>query len=101
MGKEMDVELELEVDVVTLTTDDGEIDCGILTVLELNDREYIAVSPLNDEGELTEDVWFYQFERDTSGGEEHDIIFIEDKDEYDQVVDKFDEWLDTLEFEEE
>ena len=42
MGKEMDVELELEVDVVTLTTDDGEIDCGILTVLELNDREYIA-----------------------------------------------------------
>ena len=53
MGKETDVELELEVDVVTLMTDEGEIDCGIVTVLELNDKEYIAVSPLDDEGELT------------------------------------------------
>ena len=101
MEKEVDVELELDVDVVTLMTDDGEVDCGIITVLELNDKEYIAVSPLNDEEELTEEVWFYQFERDSSGGDEHDLIFIEDEDEYDQVVDKFDEWLDTLEFEEE
>ena len=101
MGKETEVELELEVDVVTLMTDEGEIDCGIVTVLELNDKEYIAVSPLDDEGELTEEIWFYQFERDPSGGDAHDIVFIEDEDEYDQVVDKFDEWLDTLEFEEE
>ena len=101
MGKETEVELELEVDVVTLMTDEGEIDCGSVTVLELNDKEYIAVSPLDDEGELTEEIWFYQFERDPSGGDEHDIVFIEDEDEYDQVVDKFDEWLDTLEFEEE
>ena len=101
-GKERDMgkELELDVDIVTLLTDEGEVDCGIITVLKLDEKEYIAVSPLDEEGELSEEVWFYQFERDASGGDEHDIAFIEDEDEYEQVVDKFDEWLDTLEFEE-
>lgn len=97
----MEKELELEVDVVTLMTDDGEVDCGIITVFEMNGREYIAISPLDEQDELSEEVWFYQFERDSSGGDEHDLIFIEDEDEYEQVADQFDEWLDTLEFEEE
>ena len=43
----MEKELELEVDVVTLMTDDGEVDCGIITVFEMNGREYIAISPLD------------------------------------------------------
>lgn len=94
------MEKELDVDIVTLLTDEGEIDCGIITVIELNGKEYIAVSPLDDNEELTEEVWFYQFERDTLGGDEHEIVFIEDEDEYEQVTDKFDEWLDSLEFEE-
>ncbi len=97
----MEKELELEVDVVTLMTDDGEVDCGIITVFEMNGREYIAISPLDEQDELSEEVWFYQFERDSSGGDKHDLIFIEDEDEYEQVADQFDEWLDTLEFEEE
>ncbi len=94
---EVDVEVELEIDVVTLMTDEGEVDCGIITVLELNDKEYIAVSPLDEDGELSEEIWFYQFERDPSGGDEHDLIFIEDEDEYDQVIEKFDEWVEALE----
>lgn len=94
------MEKELDVDIVTLLTDEGEIDCGIITVIELNGKEYIAVSPLDDNEELTEEVWFYQFERDILGGDEHEIVFIEDEDEYEQVTDKFDEWLDSLEFEE-
>ena len=97
----MEKELELAVDVVTLMTDDGEVDCGIITVFEMNGREYIAISPLDEHDELSEEVWFYQFERDVSGGDEHELIFIEDEDEYEQVADQFDEWLDTLEFEEE
>lgn len=92
---------ELEVDTLTLFTDDGEVECGIVNVMEVNGKEYIAVSPLGEDGDVTEDIWFYQFERDSSGGNEHEIVFIEDDDEYEQIVDKFDEWLDTLEFEEE
>ena len=91
---------ELEVDTVTLFTDDGEVECGIVTVLEMRGREYVAVSPLDDEGELSDEIWLYRFERDVTGGDDHDIIFIEDEEEYEQVIDKFEEWLDTLEFEE-
>lgn len=92
---------ELEVDTLTIFTDDGEIECGIVNVMETGDREYIAISPLGEDGDVTEDVWFYRFLRDPSGGDEHEIEYIEDDEEYDQVVDKFDEWLDTLEFEDE
>lgn len=92
---------ELEVDTVTLFTDDGEVECGIVTILQMNEKEYIALSPLDEDGEVTEEIWLYQFIRDPSGKDDHDIIFIEDEEEYDQVIDQFDEWLDTLEFEEE
>ena len=45
------------------------------------------------------DVWIYRFIRDTTGGSDHDLQNIEDDDEYDRAADKFDEWLDTQEFE--
>ncbi|MGN1167695.1 MAG: DUF1292 domain-containing protein [Lachnospiraceae bacterium] len=96
MGKE----LELEVDTVTLFTDEGEIECAILTTLELNGKEYVALSELDKDGDFSEDVWFYEFKEDPTGGDDHELIYIEDEDEYEQVIDKFDEWLDTCEFEE-
>ncbi len=92
---------ELEVDTVTLFTDDGEVECGVVTVLEMSGREYVAVSPLDNEGDLSDEFWFYRFERDATGGDDHDIISIQSEEEYEQIVDKFEEWLDTLEFEEE
>ena len=49
---------ELEVDTLTLFTDDGEVECGIVNVMEVNGKEYIAVSPLGEDGDVTEDIWF-------------------------------------------
>lgn len=100
MDQEREVELEVEIDIVTLETDDGDMDCGVITMLEIDDKEYIALSPLDENEELTEEVWFYHFKRDPSGADQHEIIFIEDEDEYDKVAEAFGEWLDTLEFEE-
>lgn len=97
----MEKELELEVDTITLFTDDGEIECAILTTLELNGKEYVALTALDEEGDYSEDVWFYEFKEDVSGKDDHELIYIEDEEEYDQVIDKFEEWLDTCEFEEE
>lgn len=96
MGKE----LELEVDTVTLFTDDGEIECAILTTLEMNRKEYVVLTELDENGDYSEDVWFYEFKKDPSGGDDHELIYIEDEEEYEQVIDKFEEWLDTCEFEE-
>ena len=75
----------LESDVVTLTLDDDvEIECAIITTFNMDSTEYIAL---------------LRFIRDTTGGSDHDLQNIEDDDEYDRAADKFDEWLDTQEFE--
>ena len=49
---------------VTLTMeDDEEIDCAVLTTYSANGREYIALLPLNEEGESDDgDVYLYRYE---------------------------------------
>ncbi len=98
----MENEQLLETEVVTLTLDDNEeVECSIITTYEIEDKEYIVLLPLDENGENEDgDVWIYRFVRDTTGGNDHEIINIEDDDEYEIVVDKFDEWLDTQEFNE-
>lgn len=88
---------------VTLTIDDQPVRCEILVVFETDSKEYIALLPLNDQEEPLYDdgeVWLYRFQRDISGGDEHQLFNIEDDEEYELAADKFDEWLDTQEFEE-
>ena len=80
--------------------DDTEVECAILTVFPIDEQEYIALLPLDEDGGNEDgDVWIYRFIRDTTGGSDHDLQNIEDDDEYDRAADKFDEWLDTQEFE--
>ena len=84
---------------VTLTMeDDEEIDCAVLTTYSANGREYIALLPLNEEGESEDgDVYLYRYE-EADG--EPTLGNIEDDDEYDIAADAFDEWMDEQEFEE-
>ena len=84
---------------VTLTMeDDEEIDCAVLTTYSANGREYIALLPLNEEGESEDgDVYLYRYE-EVEG--EPTLDNIEDDDEYDIAADAFDEWMDEQEFEE-
>lgn len=84
---------------VTLTMeDDEEIDCAVLTTYSANGREYIALLPLNEEGESEDgDVYLYRYE-EVDG--EPTLGNIEDYDEYDIAADAFDEWMDEQEFEE-
>ena len=98
----MENEQLLETEVVTLTLDDNEeVECSIITTYEIEDKEYIVLLPLDENGENEDgDVWIYRFVRDTTGGNDHEIINIEDDDEYEIAIDKFDEWLDTQEFNE-
>lgn len=98
----MENEQLLETEVVTLTLDDNEeVECSIITTYEIEDKEYIVLLPLDENGENEDgDVWIYRFVRDITGGNDHEIINIEDDDEYEIAVDKFDEWLDTQEFNE-
>lgn len=96
---EQDKFFSLGVDRVTLTVDDDvNIECEIITLLDLDDKEYIVLLPLDENGENEDgDVWLYEFKRDENGTN-HELINIIDDDEYERVADFFDEWLDTQEF---
>lgn len=91
---EMTVELEL---------DDGQIvNCAIITILTVGKKDYIALLPLDENGNNEDgEVWFYQYEEDENNPEaEPKLTYIEDEEEYDNVADAFDEYLDNVEFDE-
>lgn len=86
---------------VTLTMDDDTVvECAILTVFPAGEREYIALLPLDENGENQEgEVFIYRFQED--GPEGPTLENIEDDDEYELAADAFDEMLDQAEFDEE
>lgn len=96
---EQNMNPEEEVVTVTLTLDNDEVvECAVLTVYTANDKEYIALLPLNEEGESEGgDVYLYRYE-EVDG--EPTLSNIEDDDEYEVAADAFDEWMDEQEFEE-
>ncbi len=84
---------------VTLTLDnDEELECAVLTIYSVDDKEYIALLPLDEEGENEEgEVYIYRYIETEDG--EPTLENIEDDDEYEAAADAFDEWLDEQEFE--
>lgn len=85
---------------VTLDLDDGSsVECQILTIFEADGRDYIALLPLDENGDANEDgeVFIYRYYEDEEGNPS--LENIEDDEEYEIVSDRFDELLDEAEFE--
>ena len=95
-----DFNTEYEGGTVTLTMDDGEeITCAILTTFPAGDKEYIALLPLDENGENTDgEVYLYRFIAYGEG--DPDLENIVDDEEYELVADAFDQLLDSMEFDE-
>lgn len=93
-AEEMTVELNLE--------DGTNVNCAVITILTVDEKDYIVLLPLNDDGENEDgEVWFYGYsENPDDPNEEPDLVFIEDDEEYEKVADAFDEYLDNCEFDE-
>lgn len=92
--EEMTVELELE---------DGQVvNCAIITILTVDKRDYIALLPLDKDGNNNDgEVWFYHYKEDESNPDaEPALSYIDDDEEYENVADAFDEYLDNAEFDE-
>ena len=88
---------------VTLELDDGSsVVCSIVTILEVNEKDYIVLLPLDENGENEDgEVWFYRYsENPENPDEEPELGYIEDDEEYELVADAFDEFLDTVEYDE-
>lgn len=84
---------------VTLTLDnDEELECAVLTIFESDTREYIALLPLNDDGE-NEDGQIYLYRLiDNGEDEEPGLENILDDQEFERVSDAFNEWMDEQDF---
>lgn len=96
-------ELENEEMTVELELDDGsKVTCAVVTILTVTDKDYIALLPLNEDGENTEgEVWFYRYSENPKNPNEEPVLgYIEDDEEYEAVADAFDEFLDNAEFDE-
>ena len=81
---------------VTLDLDDGTVECKILTILELNETNYIALLPLDENGndKADGDVYLYRYFEDEKGLPSIEPII--DDEEYEAISDRFDEWLDEI-----
>lgn len=92
--EEMTVELDLE--------DGTRVTCAIVTILTVNEKDYIVLLPLDENGQNEDgEVWFYGYsENPYDPNEEPELTYIEDDEEYEAVADAFDEYLDSVEFDE-
>lgn len=92
---EMDMTVDIELE------DGSNVSCAVVTILTVNNKDYIVLLPLDEDGENTDgEVWFYGYKEDENDPNvEPELIYIEDDDEYETVADAFDEFLDNEEFE--
>jgi uncharacterized protein YrzB (UPF0473 family) len=84
---------------VTLDLDDGRsIECAILTIMEVDEQDYIVLVPVDENDEPVEEgeIFIYRYFEDEDGTPS--LENIEDDDEFERVSDAFDEFLDEQEF---
>lgn len=100
MAKYDDIDEEMTVDI-TLENDEV-VTCAVITILEVEGKDYIVLLPLDEEGNNDDgEVWFYGYsENPDDPNEEPELTYIDDDDEYEAVADAFDEYLDSCEFDE-
>ena len=84
---------------VTLTLDDGsELECAVLCIFPVEDKDYIALVPVENEDSEDGEIFLYQFIEHEN--EEIELVNIDDDDEFEAVSDAFDELMDSEEFDE-
>lgn len=82
---------------VTLTLDDSEVECAVISIFEAAGKEYISLLPLGGQEEENGEVYIYRYS-DSDG--EPVIENIESDEEYEIAADAFDEQLDLAEYDE-
>ena len=84
---------------VTLTLENNEeLECAVLNIFEADEKEYIALLPLDENGDNTDgQIYLYRF-IDNGEEEEPGLENIEEDEECDRVSAVFNEWLDTQDF---
>lgn len=87
---------------VTLDLDEGPVTCSIVSIFNVGEQDYIALLPLDENGKNEDgEVWFYRYWEDENDPNVEPVLdYIDDDDEYEMAADAFDEYLDSVEFDE-
>lgn len=96
-------EIQGEEMTVTLELDNGQsVTCAVVTILTVDSKDYIALMPLDENGENTDgNVWFYGYKEDPDDPNKEPVLsYIESDAEFEKVDDAFEEYLDSCEFDE-
>ena len=98
-GPEGQIPEEDDLDDIRVTLsmdDDSEVECRILTIFECDGQDYIALLPVDEEGE---EVLLFRYFEDEDG--EPSLENIEDEEEFEEISDFFMELLEEGAWEEE
>ena len=84
---------------VTLTLEnDEELECAVLTIFETDGREYIALLPLDENGDNDDgQVYLYRF-IDNGEDEEPGLENIIEDEEFERVSEAFNDWMAEQDF---
>lgn len=85
---------DMSVDIIL---EDGKtVNCNIITILTVNDKDYIVLQPEDNNEDATDaEVWFYRYEEDEDDVNAEPVLsYIDDDAEYEAVEEAFDEFLD-------
>ena len=82
---------------ITLTMDDDSVvDCAVLSIFPVSGKQYIALIPLDEEGEIAaNEVYIYAFRLTEEGNPV--LSNIEDDEEYEQASQAFDTIMESAE----
>ena len=84
---------------LTLEMEDGEsVDCIVLAIFPMEEKQYIALVPVDQAEQEDGDIFLYAYSEDEDGQPVLDNI--EDDDEFEAVCDRFDEICDEEDFDE-
>ena len=61
---------------VTLDLEDGSsVECAIVTILTVNNQDYIVLLPLDENGENEDgEVWFYRYSENENDPDEEPVL---------------------------
>lgn len=84
---------------VTLTLEnDAELECAVLAIFEAEGTDYIALLPMDEDGESDDgQVYLYRF-IDNGEDEEPGLENIEDDDEFERASEAFNDWMESQDF---
>ena len=99
-GSDCGMDFNMPNGTITLTLDnDTEVVCAVLTIYPAGGREYIALLPLDENGENHDgEVYLYRFSQEE--GQQPVLENIYDDAEYDIAADAFDAMLEGGEYDE-